>query len=534
MSKLSQLKQDAYQAGKKRDWVRAVSIYEQILEMDKNNPTLINELGDLCLKTGNTARGVKHFLGAASKYRQSGLLNNAVAIYKKILRYDEENQNAHWYLTESRASQGLLMEGEHHALIFLGSMESVSGDIKEIFLKRCGKLFELYQESLPIQENLLQVFRMWSMPQEALRAQIQVACLKFKDGERQQAESLVKDAIGQMPELTNYPEYARWQELIGVGATAPGVNDFDSVAFSQSPTQPQAPSPEAPPAERPSGLPAAPEVDFGEVNFGEIETKPTPSGPTLEEQNPPPVVESRPEKIPQIDSELPEDTPDDGGCFNLDLDSNSSFDDLIAQATAGLPEVATGTEQFSDLMDGLDDETVTISDAKTSVAGEPGASLLDQLLSDDGDSGWQAPEGEVETISEEIGSQMGGDAASDDPASLYEMGMVYLEMGLHDQACSSFQKASCHQDYAITALEMWGITLLRMNNTEQAIAVLTDGLDVPEEGSREYLGLLYHIARANEQAENFDEAQRLFRMIHQQDSHFLDVSKRLVKHGTLN
>jgi len=57
LSKLSQLKQEAYQAGKKRDWEKAIGAYEQILELDKNNPTVINELGDLCLKAGRR-RGV--------------------------------------------------------------------------------------------------------------------------------------------------------------------------------------------------------------------------------------------------------------------------------------------------------------------------------------------------------------------------------------------------------------------------------------------------------------------------------------------
>ncbi len=89
LSKLSQLKQDAYQAGKKKDWDQAVSIYEKILELEKTNPTTINEMGDLCLKAGEPGRAISHFLKAASKYRTTGLLNNAVAIYKKILRHDE-------------------------------------------------------------------------------------------------------------------------------------------------------------------------------------------------------------------------------------------------------------------------------------------------------------------------------------------------------------------------------------------------------------------------------------------------------------
>ena len=90
MSKLRQLKQQAYQAAKKRDWNAAVSVYQSILELDKNNPTVINELGDLFLKADDITQAIKNFLNAAAKYRATGLLNNAVAIYKKILRYDAE------------------------------------------------------------------------------------------------------------------------------------------------------------------------------------------------------------------------------------------------------------------------------------------------------------------------------------------------------------------------------------------------------------------------------------------------------------
>ena len=80
MSKLSQLKQKAYQAGKDRNWELAISVYEQILAVEKSNPTVINELGDLCLKAGEPRKAVKHFLSAATKYRKTGLLNNSVAI----------------------------------------------------------------------------------------------------------------------------------------------------------------------------------------------------------------------------------------------------------------------------------------------------------------------------------------------------------------------------------------------------------------------------------------------------------------------
>jgi tetratricopeptide (TPR) repeat protein len=529
LSKLSILKQEAYQAGKKRDWGRAVSVYEQILELDKNNPTVINELGDLCLKLGETSQGVKHFLGAAAKYRQSGLLNNAVAIYKKILRYEDDNQNAHWYLAESRASQGLMVEGEQHGLAFLSNHESLSGDIKEIFLKRCVKLFELYPESAAIQDNLLQVFRMWSMPQEAGRSQIQLACLQWEKGENETAVQAVAEALAQSPELSNYPEHARWLELQGTPAQPDIGQNFDSVALDDPFEAPEVSTPpvqeipdpfEAPEVPVEEAAPVAEEISpqpasFGDVDFGAPEPTEETFGLAPRTEEAKPVVE---EVVPEK-----EDEPDDNGCFNLDMGGDSSFDDLIAQASEGIAKKPDEIEEFPELENDQPDETSFADETPQSV------NLLDELLAEDPGENWSSPDGELKTISEEIGAQVGGDSGDESPASLYEMGMVYLEMDLHDQAADSFQKASCHPEFAVRAYEMWGITLQRANKCDEAIAVLTDGLDVPDEGSREYLGLLYHIARAHEQGDNNDEALRLFEMIQKQDPGFLDVGRRLSK-----
>ncbi|MCP4293054.1 MAG: tetratricopeptide repeat protein [bacterium] len=572
MSKLSQLKQDAYQAGKKRDWEQAVSLYEQILELDKSNPTLINELGDLCLKAGQTPRGVSHFLSAASKYRKTGLFNNAVAIYKKILRHDAKNINAHWFLAESRAIQGLLMEGANHALIFLENNEELSSDIKEIFLKRCVKLFELYPDHTEILDSLLKVFRMWNMTQESGRIQIQMGVLKWAAGEREPASKMVEEVINQIPGLANYPEYTRWQKRDGgVDNTAQATVDFDSMSFDTSaeekvedevlevieiPEEPASVDPFAdfssettseatadpvaekeviipvdstpdPDPETIGGSPAA-ETDFGGINLDEPNELSIVQDKSIQDVSTPatpePVDHDFEKSVPETDSQV-----DDSGCFNLDADSGTNFDDLIAQATSQVENQGeTETEESSEAVPaGVDSFPTDFSTEPTEE--KPKINLLDEILSDDSESSYQAPVKEVETISDEIGSQLGGESAEDDPASLYEMGMVYLEMGMHDKASDSFQKASCHPEFSVRAYEMWGISLLRNGQVEEAIAILTDGLDVPDEGSREYFGLLYHIARAHEQAHREDEALRLFEMINESESGFLDVGRRLAK-----
>jgi len=212
LSKLSRLKQEAYQAAKKRDWQSAVSVYKRILELDKNNPTVVNELGDICLKMGDAPSAISHFLTAAAKYRSTGLQNNAVAIYKKILRHDGNNLNAHWYLAEIRASQGLIVEGEGHAHAFLSASENLSTEVKDIYLKRCSQLCKNYPESRDILERLRGVFNLWSLPIEEARVNCLLACVLHKSAEPDEAADLISSVRQRTPEIVNYEEYRRCQK----------------------------------------------------------------------------------------------------------------------------------------------------------------------------------------------------------------------------------------------------------------------------------------------------------------------------------
>ena len=134
---------------------------------------------------------------------------------------------------------------------------------------------------------------------------------------------------------------------------------------------------------------------------------------------------------------------------------------------------------------------------------------------------------QLATISQEIGAQIGGTDDAKDPGQLYEMGLVYLEMGLFDQACESFEMAAADKDYMVRAVEMWGIALMRANRPEDAVAVLANAESIPENGSREHLGILYHLGMAHEQAGDTNQAVEYFQRILDVDSSYHDVGKRM-------
>jgi len=511
LSKLSQLKQKAYQAGKNRDWDLAISVYEQILEVEKSNPTIINELGDLCLKAGNSRKAIKHFLSASSKYRKTGLLNNSVAICKKILRHDDSNIHAHWYLAEIRSSQDLVVEGESHALAFLDGGDKMGSEIQEIYLQRCSKLLELYPASQDIMERLIQIFRSWEKPLEASRAGCLKACVVYDAGDKESAQAMVDEIMVVSPELKNYPEFGKWNKRVNPAAVSSGpLADYNSVTLdgSEGADQAQAGSSAATPSDDQSAAPSAEENSF--------------AGLTIE------IPEELTDDTNVADTNVA-DTKDDEGCLVIDTDDDSDMEKLIAEATRDVvsedaisPAIpAAGDQGLKPAAPSLQDNSAAVEEATESV------DLLAQILSEDTGSVLSDDSSQLETIAAEIGNMVGGTDSHDDADRLYEMGLVYLEMGLFDKACESFETAAADDDYTIRAHEMWGITLQRAGRPDEAITVLTSGLQFAEPDSRENLGLRYHIGRAHELAERPEIAVGIYGEIQEVAPNFLDTSTRL-------
>ena len=538
MSKLSTLKQEAYQAGKKKNWAQAIMLYEQILELDKNNPTVINELGDLCLKGGETRRSIGFFLNAAAKYRSNGLLNNAVAIYKKILRYDAENLHAHWYLAETRAGQGFIVEGENHAVHFLDHSAEATGDIKEIYLKRCQGLFELFPRSRVILSRLSQIFHLWSLALEAARADCLLVCMDFEGGKEAEARKAIDVLTAKTPELMNYPEFTKWNSLANPDAVParPTFADFGSVSLD-----PEADSNEpALPLESSFADLArtAPGGSFGDLDIGGGPVAPkTPAAEAIV-----PAAAPTPAMTPSFADDGEENsaflqfgTPtakelDDEGCFAIDADevAATDFDGLIAEASSGLKQSEPADELLSVPSEPAHSFDSSVGAAAAGPAKEEKVDLLAQMLEEDGPDLVAEASGELATITSEIGAVVGG-GDGDDADRLYEMGMVYLEMGMFDQACTSFETAAADDDFSVRAHEMWGITLQRANRPDEAVAVLTRGLDFAAAGSRERHGLMYHLGMAMEKTGETDRAIDCFRQINDADPSYLDVGRRLAR-----
>jgi tetratricopeptide (TPR) repeat protein len=77
-----------------KDWHGATKTINDIIDSDRENPNLYLKKGDICLKAGDRPEAVNAYLKAAWYLNKDGFFKKALAIYKLVLRYDPDNDEA--------------------------------------------------------------------------------------------------------------------------------------------------------------------------------------------------------------------------------------------------------------------------------------------------------------------------------------------------------------------------------------------------------------------------------------------------------
>jgi tetratricopeptide (TPR) repeat protein len=94
----------------------AIAEYQKILGFDPDDLSILNSIGDLYVRMGNTAEGLNYFQRLAMGFYDSGFKVKAIAIFKKITKLNPYSIEAHRHLAELYALQGLMNEAQTHSL----------------------------------------------------------------------------------------------------------------------------------------------------------------------------------------------------------------------------------------------------------------------------------------------------------------------------------------------------------------------------------------------------------------------------------
>lgn len=96
---------------------RAIAEYEAILSADPSDTSLYNTLGDLYAHIGSTSEAVACYQKLVNLLRAEGWGVRAIAVYKKIIKFEPDNLSALIACADLYAQEGLRAEAKHQYLL---------------------------------------------------------------------------------------------------------------------------------------------------------------------------------------------------------------------------------------------------------------------------------------------------------------------------------------------------------------------------------------------------------------------------------
>jgi len=134
---------------------------------------------------------------------------------------------------------------------------------------------------------------------------------------------------------------------------------------------------------------------------------------------------------------------------------------------------------------------------------------------------------DLEEIIDEFKQGIQNSISGEDHESHYDLGMAYMEMGLHDEAISEFQIAQKGAPLELKSLEMIALCYLEKSEPGDAARELTRALELPGHGPDETISIRYNLGMAHERLGNLDRALQHYEEVHVLNVDFLKVSSKV-------
>jgi tetratricopeptide (TPR) repeat protein len=137
MSNIAKLKKKAAEFEARKNYEKALDIYEQVLATkhasdEDRDVALHNRVGDLHYRLGNTESALSYYEQAADLYAEGGFFNNAIALCNKILRYAPGRTIIYYKLGIISAKKGFNSDAKQNFLEYADRMQRI-GKMDEAF-----------------------------------------------------------------------------------------------------------------------------------------------------------------------------------------------------------------------------------------------------------------------------------------------------------------------------------------------------------------------------------------------------------------
>jgi tetratricopeptide (TPR) repeat protein len=160
---------------------QAIGEYQKIIKCDPDDVLILNTIGDLYLRQGNSPEANKYFSQVAENYVQNNFFLKAIAVYKKILKADPDNLPINATIASLYARQGLSIDARNQYLRVAGLLEreGKAREQMEVF----ERVVELDPQNSTLQKKLAALYFSEGAKDQALAHWLGAARAQTKSGD---------------------------------------------------------------------------------------------------------------------------------------------------------------------------------------------------------------------------------------------------------------------------------------------------------------------------------------------------------------
>lgn len=146
---INDLKQRAYEQERSENFGRAIELYESVIDqretegLTHQDASVFLRIADLHLRRNQDGDAIEAFQRAGELYAREGLQPQAIAVYRRILRFAPEHTEALWNLAWLHAEMGVMAEARDYVSDYLETVDPEQDRVEaKDFLRRLLDLSE--------------------------------------------------------------------------------------------------------------------------------------------------------------------------------------------------------------------------------------------------------------------------------------------------------------------------------------------------------------------------------------------------------
>jgi diguanylate cyclase (GGDEF)-like protein len=176
----------------------AVDEYHKVLEASPNDITLLNTIGDLCVRANRNDEAIRHFLKVAERYEAEKAIPSAIAVYKKVLKLDASNVDRMVRVADLMCKQGLIPDARRQYQTAVESYKQ-NGEKQKAF-RTMQKIADLDAENFGLRLELGEEYRQAGFVKEAYQSFIQAGQELQRRGRGEEALDAFRRALDLRPD----------------------------------------------------------------------------------------------------------------------------------------------------------------------------------------------------------------------------------------------------------------------------------------------------------------------------------------------